>query len=191
MSYRTVTAILLLVLGGYGCVWAYNHGVFASQKLRIPIELREGATVSKSFSISEPGSHDVELEFPKTTSNHLSRDLETLAGNATLQADGTRSKQISLPTHYLRGGNETLATVILTFWPRKIVNYGLVLDVRHISPELDGKAGILMIRPDPRDNKVIGGMLLLGILMMITGLIVCIFAIRTSMRNAGLRSKRA
>src|ERR1700736_1616232 len=173
MTRWTGTGIVFLIAGGCSFLWAQDHGVFSSEKLRVPVNLHDSSTFKIPFSVTQPGIHDIQLQYSNESSDHLVHDLKSLTGSAILRIGGAQSQEVTLPTRYLRGGNGTLATVILWFWPSNKRDYELTLNIFHLPSDLDGKLGAVIIGLDPRDNKQLAGMLLLSILMTIAGIVRC------------------
>jgi hypothetical protein len=90
-------ALLLFADAAYCFSWLYTRGAFGRSPIEIPVRLEEGPSLSVPVSVRERGEHYLELQYPKAGANDIDRELNAVAGKATLTSGGRAVARVNLP----------------------------------------------------------------------------------------------
>jgi hypothetical protein len=136
---RAVHAIPWLAVVLFGsCVQ-----VQPAKPIEAPVRLREHASADIPFSITEAGTYDIQLYYPRNIIAGYVQDrlLGELAGSATLRA-GNKKLEWPLPTGWFRSSS---GMVLRRFHAYANTQYVLTLHITRLPPELKSIYGVVRV----------------------------------------------
>ncbi len=170
----TVLALLLLAGAVYCFYWLYGHGAFGTSPIEIPVHLDEGSRLSTSFYVSEKGQHYIELQYPKVATYDIDRELDAIAGKATLTSHGGFIARANLPVGHR--GFYSMVLFTLSMEPHR--EYHLSLDVARLPSALKQARPTIKVWVDPHYNLIFPQIELLGVLLVVLALFCLVPGIR-------------
>lgn len=180
---RTLVVVSILILaGGLWCrEWGKSHGAFSDGKLDIPLSIKAGSQTDLVFSVSEKGTHYIEIRYPQDRSYDVPKALNALTGTCVLRTEDRILASTDLPTQHIVGGNESAGTVIATFKGSPSVKYTLILNINSLPTQFQRVAPTLRIELDPNYYKILPISVWLGLWLTVIGSFLAIITIGLTM----------
>jgi hypothetical protein len=181
---KSWTALALLLFAGavYCFSWLYTRGAFGRSPIEIPVRLEEGRSLSVTFSVRERGEHYVELQYPKARAHDIDRELNAVAGKATLTSDGRPVARVNLPVGH--PGIYSPVLFALPMEPHR--DYRLSLEFAHVPPALKDVQPVIKVWMDPHYNLIFPQLELLGALLVV----LTLFCLLPGIRHQAWRLRR-
>jgi hypothetical protein len=178
---RATIAILFGAIAIFLCGWIYSRGGFSFKPLTFPIRLQQDSSVTVSFSVSERGRHEIEIQYPKDASDNLSKEFNALAGTVTLSSRGTIMTRTELRGTHQRWDSDSAAIVLLAFESEPGRQYVVSLQTVRVPPNLNNAPAIIRIELDPTQYKVFIFSFVFAILSFLIAVVCAILLIHATL----------
>ena len=166
-------AILLLIGSGY--CW-YRARVKHDQNpldVESPVHLTSGSALNIPLSIPVTRPCQAELQYPKSASPHVSKDLQNLTGAATLTKGGNTIAQAVMPTYVISGYPDVAGTTLFRFKSEE-GQYMISLKIDYAPPGLNNVEGKLRIQDDFFHYKDVIGLTILSEVLGVFAILIII-----------------
>src|ERR1700730_4380107 len=84
VRFSAAVAVCFFVAALFCLYWAYSRGAFGAALAERSVNLKAGSSVNVPFSVPNKGDHDVEIWYPRSASDDVSKNLQEIFGEATL-----------------------------------------------------------------------------------------------------------
>lgn len=184
-ALMVLSVIALLLLAGSAYCWsrARERTTQAPVNVEAPIHLTDGSVLNIPLTIPPGRACEAEIQYPKSASADVWKDLRELKGTAILTNNGKVVAEAAMPTNGGSGYPLSAGTTLFRFKSVEEGQYSLSLKVDHIPIGLANVEGKVKIQSDPHRNKDLLGFTILSETLGVVAILIIIPVTYSWLRN--------